>query len=170
MVEDIAAAIAEFGLSRVSGGLCRLIQESIRLEAARCGAEELTLGESRIGGLPDLPEGWTWPSWNGQDLAFVAQINLAEVARLGPAGCLPPRGILYFFYDPKQRVWGFDPADQGAWRVLFYDGAADALMGQAEPQSLDEEAIYEPCRLRLSVESTLPPAESPCLSGLGFTQ
>lgn len=61
MVKDIAAAIAEFGLSRVSGGLCRLIRESIRLEARRCDAEELALGESRIGGMPDLPEGWVWP-------------------------------------------------------------------------------------------------------------
>ena len=57
MVKDIAAAIAEFGLSRVSGGLCRLIQESIRLEARRCDAEELALGESESAGCRICPRG-----------------------------------------------------------------------------------------------------------------
>jgi len=170
MSDDIGTMIREFGLSRVSGPLCRLVRQSIRLRAARCCAEELELGESRIGGLPDLPEGWAWPKWNGEDLGFIAQIGLAEVARLGIAGCLPPSGILYFFYDPEQRAWGFDPADRGAWRVLFYDGAADMLRRQAEPPSLDEESICEPCKLKMSVESTLPPTESAFLSGLALTE
>ena len=45
MSDDIGMMIREFGLSRVSGPLCRLVRQSIRLRAARCCAEELELGE-----------------------------------------------------------------------------------------------------------------------------
>ena len=120
--------------------------------------------------MPDLPEGWVWPKWKGKDLGFIAQIDLAEIACLGIAGCLPPGGVLYFFYDQEQRAWGFDPADRGAWRVLFYAGEADALTRVAEPQYLDEDAIYEPCKLRPFAELTLPPVGSPCLGDLGLSE
>ncbi|MEL6606417.1 MAG: DUF1963 domain-containing protein, partial [Cyanobacteria bacterium J06614_10] len=46
----------------------------IRLEQAGKG----DIGQSRIGGTPDLPSGISWPksSYSGHYLCFILQINL----------------------------------------------------------------------------------------------
>jgi hypothetical protein len=58
--------------------------------------------------LPDLPEGLRWPvypgppkpdaaweAFKGEPLAFLLQVNLAEVAPFDVAGLLPVSGVLY---------------------------------------------------------------------------
>src|SRR5436189_91688 len=44
-------------------------------------AERLRIWASRLGGLPDLPPGLTWPFRDGGLLTFIAQINLAPARR-----------------------------------------------------------------------------------------
>ncbi|HVI02273.1 MAG TPA: DUF1963 domain-containing protein, partial [Enhygromyxa sp.] len=39
------------------------------------------VGSSRIGGDPDLPVGVPWPEVDGEPLVFVAQLDLAEIAK-----------------------------------------------------------------------------------------
>ncbi len=56
-------------------------------------------GGSKLGGLPDLPAYLDWPCEAGRPLAFVAQVNLAEVAPWDTRHELPPKGLLLFFYD-----------------------------------------------------------------------
>lgn len=60
------------------------------------------LGLSRVGGVPDLPEGCVWPEVPGMaqasPMAFVAQINLAQAAPHDPTGLLPANGLLSFFF------------------------------------------------------------------------
>src|SRR5205807_1135058 len=60
------------------------------------GAAPNKVGASRIGGDPDLPKGTPWPMHAGKPLSFVAQFDLAEVARAGKVG-LPKKGLLSFF-------------------------------------------------------------------------
>ncbi|MEV5767074.1 DUF1963 domain-containing protein [Micromonospora sp. NPDC052213] len=79
------------------------------------------LGGSRIGGLPDLPRGWQWPTTQltrlPEDgaaatrgaLAFTAQINLADVAGAADAGWLPLSGWLWFFRDEEDWSGGSKP-------------------------------------------------------------
>ncbi len=50
-------------------------------------------GISRLGGLPDVPEGWQWP----EGLMFLGQINLEEIAPHDHNHQLPPHGLLLFF-------------------------------------------------------------------------
>lgn len=83
-------------------------------------AEEDASPRSRVGGLPDLPDVALWPRWNDVPLAFLAQIDLAELAELNPDSPLPKSGLLSFFYDAEQRTWGFQPEDRESWRVLFF--------------------------------------------------
>ena len=54
-----------------------------------------------------------WPSWNGRQLSFLAQLNLAELRRHACCDLLPAEGLLPFSYDQQQETWGFDP-DPGA--------------------------------------------------------
>jgi uncharacterized protein YwqG len=87
-------------------------------------AEHVPLGHSRMGGTPDLPAGLAWPRRDGVPLAFVAQLNLQEVAQALPDSPLPGRGFLWFFYDTKSYPGGYHPAHAGGAVVLYHDTAA----------------------------------------------
>lgn len=56
------------------------------------------VGESKIGGLPDLPDSLAWPN-NGVVCEFLCQINLSEVPSSSVKDNLPAEGILYFFLE-----------------------------------------------------------------------
>ncbi|WP_083951833.1 DUF1963 domain-containing protein [Actinomadura rubrobrunea] len=77
----------------------------------RDAGEPGEIGRSRIGGLPDLPRDWRWPTARPQpdaggsaddaevSLAFIAQIDLAEAPGVADAGWLPSSGRLWFFHN-----------------------------------------------------------------------
>lgn len=54
---------------------------------------ELKIGQSKLGGNPDLPNGFSFPkNNNGTDIPFLCQLNLAEFKNE-----IASDGILYFF-------------------------------------------------------------------------
>src|SRR5262245_58266351 len=57
------------------------------------------VGVSCLGGAPDAPPGFTWPTHDGGPLAFLAQIDLGEVPDFPGRDLLPAAGRLYFFYE-----------------------------------------------------------------------
>ncbi|MCA9681760.1 MAG: DUF1963 domain-containing protein [Myxococcales bacterium] len=81
-----------------------LQRPSCRLQVAALAPDEdedePIIGESRIGGDPDLPSDFPWPSVAGEPLIFVAQFDLAALADLPAAAELPTAGLLSFFYSP----------------------------------------------------------------------
>lgn len=94
-------------------------------------------GGSRIGGRPDLPHGWDWPT-GGRDgagpaaLAFLAQIDLADVPCAADAGWLPPHGRLWFFRN-ESGVIETEPDHV----VMHADVPAGGLRPAAPPAGLD---------------------------------
>ena len=96
--------------------------------------------ESRFGGPAMMPEGFDWPTYTaepymGRDpnddpktfvlwyakqqqlpMFLVAQLNLAE---LPIESALPREGMLSFFTDPFDGVWGHSKADQQGLRVIY---------------------------------------------------
>src|SRR5262245_33604674 len=52
-------------------------------------------GATRFGGLPDLPPGTQWPvAPGGERLMFLAQLDLADLAKRGEGMGLPSSGLL----------------------------------------------------------------------------
>ncbi len=95
----------------------------------------LSLGGSRLGGCPDLPEGMEWPRHQGRPLAFIAQVNLAEAAPHDPLHELPPSGLLSFFYELEGGSgWGA-PEHAACLRVLYAENIS-ALSPRPHPESL----------------------------------
>ena len=114
-------------LSEVEADLLWLTRDSIRLISDKTSINQLEVGASRIGGIPDLPKSLDWPKWEGHLLSFVAQLRLSDLARIQQVGItskaemhprlfefeaqpivpretssvarnvLPETGILYFF-------------------------------------------------------------------------
>lgn len=52
---------------------------------------------SKVGGMPCLPNGYSWPEIDGQKLVFVAQINFSDIRSFGFRHGLPSNNMFYFF-------------------------------------------------------------------------
>ncbi len=122
-----------------------LIQSAILLRTSPIDEAQLHLGQSKLGGSPDLPPDWTYPHFNGKPLAFLAQINLAEIPISLPKTSLPATGILYFF-----SVFGWQDKLGGShvelpWQlskepnfsqVLYFNGTPSVLKRQLAPSGI----------------------------------
>ncbi len=119
--------------------------------------DELRLGQSKIGGQPDLPKNIEWfKEDNGKRLSFIAQINLSEVTEFDNSNSLPSQGILYFFYSAKADAWGFDIKDKDKFKVFYYEGPLEELQRKEFPADLVNYSRYKPCKLRFQSSVSIP--------------
>ncbi len=172
MESEVLRLIDERGPKRVREAIRQSLLPSVRLEVRAAGRAEPGIGRSRVGGLPDLPAGLSWPRRipGGAPLSFLAQFNLAEVAPYDPEGRLPRQGMLWFFYDAEEQPWGFDPADRGAWRVIYADVDPAGLVRLGSPEALGTEWIFREATVGFRRELTLPPLESGFVQGLNLSR
>jgi uncharacterized protein YwqG len=166
--DRIHAALVEGGLEDHADALLGLIEPSVRLEPRATPEQEIPLGSSKLGGRPDVPPGFSWPTFRGRPQSFIAQVNLSEVHALPGGAVLPSSGLLSFFYDSEQSVWGFDPKDRAGWAVL-HSPAEVSVQRAPFPASLPEHARYAPSLLAPRLESTFAPWESSDLVALGLS-
>lgn len=171
MVQEAAASA---GLSHLAATIAELALPSIRLHAHAASEHRIAVGASKIGGHPDLPIGTPWPrrAFPFKDpalepetipFAFVAQINLAEVAAYPAAQVLPPTGMLYFFIDAVQDIGMNDPEtgfwhnNPTAWTVLYQPRDEQTALKRARfPSGLDDEGRYRAYAVEMAPEMTLP--------------
>jgi uncharacterized protein YwqG len=113
---------------------------------------------SQIGGRPNLPDGMQWPEWNEKPLAFLAQVDLAELPSASSDLNLPATGCLWFFYDAEQSTWGFDPKDAGSWRVLHGPRPPDGEPNEP-PAALADGGEFEAVPLAAREIKVLPSIE-----------
>jgi len=94
---------------------------------------EAPLPLSRLGGLPDLPDGMDWPTTDqeGEPACFLGQIDLAELAAAVPGLPLPAGGLLSFFADAP----GLRSEATTRCEVHRFDLSSGALRRRAPPQA-----------------------------------
>lgn len=167
-VEEYSRRLVDAGLGRHQAALVGLARPGVRLESHPIDAPTRRGSRSRIGGDPDVPSDFAWPTYRDVPQSFVAQIDLAEVHHLLP-GALPDSGLLSFFYDSEQSVWGFDPAEVGASRVVYF---ADhmALHSRVSPVEHPAFVGFEPRWLMPKLETSFCPWESFDLGTLGLSR
>jgi uncharacterized protein YwqG len=135
------------------------------------GAPEI--GGSRLGGWPDLPEGTPWPTWRGRPMAFLAQIDLADVADVQPQARLPKEGLLSFFLgcgeetyekhdDPRTRYManelvGTESDQADGWRVIYTPHPERLRRTPWKDSPIP--ALYEPHAVRFAREGLSLPDE-----------
>lgn len=152
---EIEAAFIKTGLARRLASIEILARDAIRLLARPVHEKLLPLGASKLGGSPDLPARSAWPTFRGQPQAFLAQIQLADVALYDTRGLLPRQGMLWFFYDADQETFGDTPQNRGGWRILFSIRQPTSLKRQPAPQTLPETSLFRTCALTARRELTL---------------
>ncbi len=151
--DDIAKQLrAAFPSGEIAAQILALARAAIGLWPQALDADASPTS-SRIGGLPEIPVGWSWPVCNADEpLLFLAQIDCAELAHLPAAAALPRSGRLVFFGDHD---WAngccpdFDP-----WAVVHYWPETLALH-LAEPP-VEDFKILPSCALKFFETVDLP--------------
>jgi uncharacterized protein YwqG len=159
---DTASVVKAFntaGLTRVAHDVDQIALPSIRITAKVTNDEsQIPLGNSKLGGLPDLAPGIAWPALKGTPMSFIAQIRLSDLQGMDAAKDLPRTGLLSFFYDATQQAFGDNPADRDGWQVIYRDGAPvpASLSRQPAPDALPAQARFKACNVSFAPEWTLP--------------
>src|SRR5579864_36438 len=143
------------GIARLLKDIDALARPSIRLYTTPVDEASLPIGTSKVGGLPDLPPDLSWPEFDGLPQSFIAQIRLSEVQPYDTEEALPPKGMLWFFYDATQETYGDDPHNRGAWQILFQEGDLTNLKRTSTPAKLPDESRFQACSVRFASEITL---------------
>ena len=152
---NIQARFIAAGLSRLLKDIDFIARPSIRLSATPVAESTLKMGVSKLGGHPDLPPAVLWPEWQGLAQSFIAQICLDEVHPYDIDNMLPPRGMLWFFYDAKQQTFGSDPNDLGGWRVIFRENDLSHLERMQAPTQQPASSQFHACSLSFASEISL---------------
>ena len=132
------------------------LRRSLRLKTTRSEIDTLPIGVSRVGGIPDVPTGFDWPRYNDSPLSFIAQLQLDEIPLDHVDLPLPRTGSLLFFYDSKQRTWGFDPKDRGSALVLLTESTPDKLIRTNPPTDTPKMGLFDCCRIHFEPSVNLP--------------
>lgn len=196
MEDRFRSSMADASLSQYTDAILGLIRNSIRITSQPAEESSFEIGQSRLGGLPDLPPGMEWPTWippvypknpglfsrlfsrqperpeepEPSVHSFIAQFNLAEVAPYDIEKILPDHGMLYFFFDTNNVVWADDPPHNEGWRVIYWDGDVSQLSRTIAPDGLSQKLIYGSYRPVFSAEKVFPPWESLLVERLGMSE
>jgi hypothetical protein len=101
--EDYKKAFEKVGLTKHWGLFKSNIKNEILTTPIPSVETDFIIGQSKIGGQPDLPKNIEWfKEDNGKRLSFIAQINFSELSNLDKSQNLPSSGMIYFFYSPPQ--------------------------------------------------------------------
>lgn len=132
-------------------------------------SERAAVGASKFGGCPDVPKGFEWPVFETdtyddsqvkqRPLAFLAQFDCAQLAKLDRDGLLPQTGVLSFFYELDSQRWGYDPKDRGCARVFWFEGSLER--GEF-PAELAEEFRLPELSVELSGAADAPDFQDAC--------
>jgi uncharacterized protein YwqG len=137
---------------------------SLRVDAT--AVDDWPVGTSKLGGAPDVPAGWTWPTFGDLPLMFVAQVNLAALRGHPVARALPDAGMLAFF---AAGGWGYEPQDRGSARVFWFPDVT-ALRRMPLPGALPPHARFEAGRLTVREVVTLPSTYDRAVEALQLTE
>jgi uncharacterized protein YwqG len=167
--EELYANLKRFGLERIADKVVSLAQTCVRFRTVPKDDADIPVGSSKLGGCPDIPKRREWPLWHEEALAFLGQIDLAEISGYSCCKAFPSFGRLYFFYDVEQSTWGFDPSDKGSWRVIYSSAPCADLVRRAQPPEIPEHALYRSCVPSFYQTLSIPGYESIFISQLDLT-
>lgn len=143
-----------------------LIRSKIDFELVPQNDDTIKIGQSKIGGKPDLSSSSGWPMTNAnKSLSFIGQLNCAELKIFDKEGLLPSKGLISFFYCADQEAWGFDPKDSDRFKVIYTE-SIDNLERINFPKDLGEHSIFQSNELTFESSLSLPDWEHEGIEGV----
>ncbi|WP_271769830.1 DUF1963 domain-containing protein [Aquimarina algiphila] len=141
-----------------------LIKPAIGVKTKSEIDKNITIGESKIGGKPDLPEKFDWPTYNNEPLAFCAQYNCKDLTIFDSEDKLPNEGMLYIFvYIDKE--WPGFLNKKGSYKVIYIRDQKN-LRRTEFPDTFFEEGRFKSASIEFFEYFTLPDLKSSKLHNL----
>ena len=140
----------------------RLARPALDYKAVRAADKKIPVGAGKLGGLPDLPAGVTWPTHGEKPLSFLGQFNFAELSQSVVCRELPAAGWLSVFcrYDEDD---GNDFFPKGTWRLLHFPEGTKLVRAPSGP-----EMTFRSGRVTFTETLTVPEEESPWKKDIGL--
>lgn len=153
--KSIAELFAKADLTKLMDAL---VAPACLLRPTRVDERTMKIGTTKIGGHPDLPAATAWPrvgkARDAQPLAFLAQVDLAEVSAHLRRGDLPASGLLSFFV-------GDEPdGDYLETSCVLYTKTRKKLVRHDVPDDFTGE-IYQACRVDVVPTLKVAPPDHP---------
>ncbi|RZK57385.1 MAG: DUF1963 domain-containing protein [Pedobacter sp.] len=154
--QDIKQYFSDNGLADYWKAFSNKLKPCIRIKYQLSKDDEISIGKSKLGGFPDLPQKTSWATFDNLPLSFLAQINLTELPSSDIHNLLPQGGLLSFFYSSDNDDYASSPH-----KVLFSDTTAD-LERKTRPDNWnDNEIIYGTGNvISVETEQSLPSGET----------
>lgn len=155
--QDIQQLFTDNGLTDYWHKFADKLKPCFRIRYSPAQDQDIPIGKSKLGGLPDLPRQTEWAKFHHLPLTFLAQINLAELPDDDVRKLLPDKGLLSFFYSLENDDYTSSPH-----KVLFSDRPINDLERKAAPANLTaNEMIYETGHIHsMAIEQSLPGGET----------
>ncbi|MDD1369183.1 YwqG family protein [Bacillus sp. MHSD_36] len=147
MNKQIEVLIDKYGLTHLKEELMNTVFPCIKVVPKQ--AETVAIGSSKMGGIPDLPATFEYPTHKGNPLQFIAQFNLNDLQNVSIDHDLPRTGMLYFFSVENYFEEDVNPTEAG--RVLYYDVPVEQLRRADELQT-----NYNECATTFELTYKLP--------------
>ncbi|MFC4077427.1 YwqG family protein [Salinithrix halophila] len=158
MEEKITALLEESGLSEMQEEILSTLVPCVVIKPGE-EDEDLPVGSSKFGGLPDLPANEPYPEAPGTHLSFLAQYNLKELASIGEFPFLPESGMLYFFLAVDE-IPPDSPLNPGSWLVFYRSTEAKGLVPALLPEDMPRELLLPERGITFVKEKQLPDVEA----------
>jgi len=153
-LDSLKEIYKKYKLTKVFNKLKPFAKNSIEFELWPEDEEDMPLGTSKVGGIPDLPTSFQWPEYKGRPLMFLAQIKLEDLVVFDLDRKLPSNGMLYFFYGPEQ-TWG-NKEEKGSWKCIYNNSPLGELFKTNHPLLGKEEDTYEAYKMFFESKISLP--------------
>ncbi len=147
MEQKIEILIDKYELTHLKQELINTVFPCVKVVPKQ--QEIIAIGSSKMGGVPDLPNTFEYPTYKENSLRFIAQFNLSDLQNVGMDHNLPKTGMLYFFSIENYFEEDVDPTEAG--RVLYYDIPVEQLRRADEIQ-----AKYNQCVINFELTYKLP--------------
>ncbi|MFV0972524.1 DUF1963 domain-containing protein [Bacillus paranthracis] len=147
MNKQIEVLIDKYGLTHLKEELMNTVFPCIKVVPKQ--EETVAIGSSKMGGVPDLPFTFEYPTHKGNTLQFIAQFNLKDLQNISMNHDLPKTGMLYFFTVENYFEEDVNPTEAG--RVLYYDVPVEQLRRGDELQT-----NYNQCAITFELTYKLP--------------
>jgi hypothetical protein len=174
--EALKARLSAAGLSSVAETVLGMVRPCYRIERTLTSEENLPIGTSRFGGLPDVPADFEWPELTSgkqpEAMEFVGQIRLQDLPSPMPEH-LPRQGLLSFFTRWSEARVSFYPEGTALRRVASPNppvaaaptGIFKSLVAALTPNR-DPHRTYRPCALTFVPGLALPDGGSASIGQL----
>lgn len=159
--EDIRERLKNAGFAKRSKEILALCRHGVQFLADP--AIEVAIGETKLGGLPDLPPGASWPMFEGHALDFVAQLRLEDLTHLDREHVLPKKGHLWFFVLGHLLEGPKAPEYLATCAVLF---ATPKKLEPLAPAPAAAQRPYTQAGVIFHAVLDLPPPNDPALAAL----